>query len=168
MTPFGVHGNRKTSGLREVAGKAVADHPSLNLKSGLRICTQSRKKLPKRRPDLEESDIPVPVTLGGWEDDGRDDAPIPGCSGDFEFYSPESDLQELNTYLEMLGESPIKKRRPNVGKYIKRQWKLVRLSGKHWKLLWEGQWPKATMSDRRWFNNLKKKNNSTEKKSEKI
>ena len=145
----------------KVTKKAIVDHPSLNLKSEQRVCTQCRKKLAKRRPDLEECEIQVPVsftsTSSSSEDDGKNDAPITGCSGDFEFHSPENDLQTLNKSLELLGESPIQRKRLNAEKYMKNKTtKIGETVRKKFETTTEGQWPNSTMPDRRWFNNLKK------------
>ena len=169
--PFGGHGKRKISGLREVTARAIADHPSLNLKSGQRICTQCRKKLAKQRPDVNECELPVPVVFNksSSEDDGNDNAPIPGCSEDIEFHSPASDLQTLNTSLELLGESPIQKKRLSGDKYMKnKKTKIGEIVKKKLETTMGGLVIKFQDDGEEMIQQLKEKFESTEKKSEQI
>lgn len=71
----------------------LRDHSCHNLKCGQRIYTQCHKKLAKQQPDLEMRVISLLITFTSTstEESDKNDAPMPGCSGDFEFHSPESD-----------------------------------------------------------------------------
>ena len=112
--PFKCHEQNKSQGLREVSAETRIKHPSLQFKLGDKICTPCRKKVLK----LSHLTLDVPSTsMEVSEDDvepeinaASDDENEAYASCDV-FESPEYHLTVLNESLQILGESPIVKKK---------------------------------------------------------
>ena len=120
--PFNVHTVLKRSGLRPITEELVRRFPNLQMVVGQKICTQCRKKLQKWSPEVEEESRQlrsVPLVETSTSEDDIGNLSQPGTSAaDTEFYTSDMELADLNTSLELIGESPIPKKKP-ADRYLK-------------------------------------------------
>lgn len=118
--PFRTHKTRKLKSLRCVTQTMIDSHKSLHFQSGDLLCDKCRKTVYKLKID----DTKMPIDSSSSSE--LEDACKPGSSGiasndiasnDIEgdlFVSPEYQLDTLNKSLQVLGESPVVKRKANT------------------------------------------------------
>src|SRR6266516_2588380 len=107
--PFNNHPVRKVKGLRDISQQILTLHPLLHFKIGDKLCTPCRKivtNLPADSTDVVSTDDSASQPEDLHPDSSAVDADV-----DDAFELPEHHLVVLSQSLQVLGESPVCKRK---------------------------------------------------------
>ena len=119
--PFDSHPVRKVKGLRDISQQILTLHPSLKFKAGDKLCTPCRKivtDLPADSTDLVSTDDSSSVPEDLHPGSSAVDADV--------FELPDHQLVVLNQSLQVLGESPVCKRKAETRvNYVKKKVKAL-------------------------------------------
>jgi hypothetical protein len=119
--PFVSHPVRKVKGLRDISQLIMTLHPSLKFKAGDKLCSPCRKivaNLPADSADLVSTDDSSSVPEDFHPDSSAVDADV--------YELPDHQLVVLNQSLQVLGESPVCKRKAeNRVNYAKKKVKAI-------------------------------------------
>lgn len=175
--PFKCHKKQTDTGLRDVSQLKRQLYPSLQFKTGDKICTLCRKKLSTIPTENNTAASAVSSAANQSIEPEIDELPLMTSNNPDEFISPEHELSQLNKSLVLLGESPVvknkltsrvnyfKRKSESADKAVKRKLHLVSES-----TLSDSMLSEVTQSDdeSEMIKQLKEKFSNITKRSEKI